>query len=334
MIVSEQNVQFSIESIVLVADTVAGRFPKWQSVIPQTNGVEPAIVKCETLSTAFERAKNATVPHDYKENFLKGIRLFLEPGKFTLRVGKSESVKMETSISVTYNGESARMYIDPKNLTGLLKALDKDVKLSIYPGRNAEYPTHNSEEPVTITVDDGFTFIVMPLLDDDRTPEEQAAYEVEKEQKQEAERKAADGRQQTAADDGAWEDESDEETAAEEDVDEHDEESECEDEAADSRWQTESVNDQAVTEIPVLPNVGKAVTVLRESGEKVSGLIVPGKAKKGFLTFADPFGTTYNIPARCCTWTKMGQIAYIVLTDDELTMDTSLQGIFTSGFAV
>jgi hypothetical protein len=30
----------------------------------------------------------------------------------------------------------------------------------------------------------------------------------------------------------------------------------------------------------------------------------------------------------------MGQVAYIVLTDDELTFDATLQGIFTSGFAI
>jgi hypothetical protein len=30
----------------------------------------------------------------------------------------------------------------------------------------------------------------------------------------------------------------------------------------------------------------------------------------------------------------MGQIAYIVLTDDDLTFDSTLQGIFALGFAI
>jgi hypothetical protein len=129
----------------------------------------------------------------------------------------------------------------------------------------------------------------------------------------------ADGRPQTAAD-GDEGDEADVVTTWASDV-------------PDS-YPAEPVNDKAATAIPSKPVNGKTVTILRESGEKINGVIVPGKAKKGFLAFADPYGKTYNIPARCCTWTRMGQIAYIVLTDDDLTFDTSLLGIFASGFAI
>jgi hypothetical protein len=83
------------------------------------------------------------------------------------------------------------------------------------------------------------------------------------------------------------------------------------------------------------PIDGDLVTVLRESGEKKKGVIVPGKRKGKWVAFADPqSGKTYDIPRRCCTWTKRGFIAYIVLTDEELAIDTSLLDIFAASFAI
>jgi DNA polymerase III sliding clamp (beta) subunit (PCNA family) len=80
---------------------------------------------------------------------------------------------------------------------------------------------------------------------------------------------------------------------------------------------------------------GDPVTVLRESGEKKKGVVVPGKKRGTWVAFADPqSGKTYDIPSRCCTWTKRGFIAYIVLTDEELAIDTSLLDIFAASFAI
>jgi DNA polymerase-3 subunit beta len=260
MIVTEETIQFPMEGITLVARLIEGGFPKWRNVIPKTDGNEPAIVKCEKLQTEFERAANVTVPHDYDKNVCKGIRFFIEPGKLILRVGKGDDVRLDTSIPVTYNGVGARFMIDPTLLTGFLKALDKDVKVSIYPGIN-------SDEPVSLTVDDGYRYVVMPMLWDERTPEEQAEYEAENKRK---------------ADDG------------------------------------------------------KPVTVLRENGARANGTIVPdAKIKRNMVAFADSqSGKMYNIPVRCCTRTKAGSIAYIILTDDDLRLDNSLLGIFTSSFMI
>jgi DNA polymerase-3 subunit beta len=103
MTVTEDTIQFPMAGVSIVARLSEGRFPKWRSVIPETGDIEPAIVKCETLRTAFEQAKNATIPHNYDKNFKKGVRFFLEPDKLTLRVGKGEDVAMETSIPAMYN---------------------------------------------------------------------------------------------------------------------------------------------------------------------------------------------------------------------------------------
>ena len=101
-------------------------------------------------------------------------------------------------------------------------------------------------------------------------------------------------------------------------------------ETAESRPQTTAETKSATS------TGGKAVTVLRENGEKASGVIVPRSQKRrDMVAFADSqSGKMYHIPMRCCTRTKAGSIAYIVLTDDDLRLDNSLLGIFTSSFVI
>ena len=77
------------------------------------------------------------------------------------------------------------------------------------------------------------------------------------------------------------------------------------------------------------------VIVLRENGEKASDVIVPrSQRKRDVVAFADSqSGKLYNIPVRCCTRTKAGNVAYIVLTDDDLHLDNSLLGRVGTNFS-
>jgi hypothetical protein len=80
---------------------------------------------------------------------------------------------------------------------------------------------------------------------------------------------------------------------------------------------------------------GSPAVILRENGEKTSGVIDVANRhkamKKPRLAFtAHETGSTFHIPLRCCTMTWAGDIAILSIAEEELKQRTSLWGMFTS----
>jgi len=104
-----------------------GRYPKWRSIIPKTDGTDCAVVNCGALLTAVNNVKSVVTDIE------PGIYLTFEKGRLTL-VGHGKEVgTTKKAIPLSYNGRTITFKIDEKFLTTVLKVLgDKTSSLSTY----------------------------------------------------------------------------------------------------------------------------------------------------------------------------------------------------------
>ena len=144
------TVLFQCNDITLFSRLIEGRFPKWRGIIPKTEGDTPAFVKCGELLPAVLKAQVAT-SDDYP-----GIQFMFGDGTLTLQGQGKETGIAKIELPLTYGGTAKTPTLDAKFMTGFLKVLSADMKLSIF------LPPDN--DPIKITAEnDGYTYVVMPM---------------------------------------------------------------------------------------------------------------------------------------------------------------------------
>jgi DNA polymerase-3 subunit beta len=150
MAVSNGMVWFQCRDITLFSRLIEGRFPKWRSIIPQTDDTHLAVIKSGELLTAVLQAQVTT------SELEPGINLTFERGRLTLQGEGKEKGQSKTEVPISFHEEEKTVKVDPKFLTDFLRVLDADKSVSIY------LPPDN--DPIKITADNGgYVYVVMPL---------------------------------------------------------------------------------------------------------------------------------------------------------------------------
>ena len=144
------TVLFQCNGITLFSRLIEGRFPKWRGIIPKTDEDTPAFVKCGELLPAVLKAQVAT-SDDYP-----GIQFTFDNGTLTLQGQGKETGIAKIALPNIHYATAKTMTLDAKFMTGFLKVLSADMKLSIF------LPPDN--DPVKITIEnDGYVYVVMPM---------------------------------------------------------------------------------------------------------------------------------------------------------------------------
>ena len=150
MAVSANRVLFQCKDFTLFSRLVEGRFPKWRTIIPQTDDDTPVILECASLLPATLQAQIMTSDLD------PGVNFTFEKGKLTLQGQGKEIGNSKIELPISYDGPAKTLKLDPKFMTSFLRVLDTDKTLALY------LPTDN--DPFKITVDDGgYVYVVMPM---------------------------------------------------------------------------------------------------------------------------------------------------------------------------
>ena len=150
MAVNTTMVRFQCQDITLFSRRIEGRFPKWRTIIPETENQTPVVVEREPLLTAILQAQVTT------SDFDPGVNFSFEKGKLTLQGEGKERGNSKIEIPLSFSDAPRTLKFDPKFITDFLKALDAHAKVSIY------LPPGN--DPAKLTADDGgYVYVVMPM---------------------------------------------------------------------------------------------------------------------------------------------------------------------------
>ncbi|MDR2438013.1 MAG: DNA polymerase III subunit beta [Planctomycetaceae bacterium] len=146
--VSANRALFQYGNMVFFTRLVEGRFPRWRSIIPETEGK----TQIEVLSGAlFSAVRQAAVVTSDKQ---PGVNFVFESGKLELLGHGSEIGDSSVELPISYSGPKKELKLDPKYMSDVLKVLEQEKNLSLF---------LSDGDPLTIQTDDSYIYIVMPL---------------------------------------------------------------------------------------------------------------------------------------------------------------------------
>ncbi|MDR0869994.1 MAG: DNA polymerase III subunit beta [Planctomycetaceae bacterium] len=146
--ISQSRAIFKFQQAVFFTRLVEGKFPKWRSIVPETEGRTQIDILAGALLPDIRLAD--TVSTDYNP----GIVFIFENGKMTLKGSGNEVGKSSVETAISYTGEKVETKLDPKFVKDFLRVLPADKLVSLY---------FASGEPVLAKTDDDYTYIVMPM---------------------------------------------------------------------------------------------------------------------------------------------------------------------------
>jgi len=150
MAISANRVLFHCNDITLFSRLVEGKFPKWRTIIPESDEMTCITIESGELLLAVLEAEISVTDLD------PGVHFIFEKGKLVLTGSGKEVGDSTSGLPITYDGPEKKVKFDPKFITSFLRALDSGTVLSIY------LPPDN--DPVKITADDGgYVYVVMPM---------------------------------------------------------------------------------------------------------------------------------------------------------------------------
>ncbi|MDR3183722.1 MAG: DNA polymerase III subunit beta, partial [Planctomycetaceae bacterium] len=147
--ISDNRVLFECGDFVFFSRLVEGRFPKWRNIIPDQESNEPISVMCGALYSAIKQAQITTSDRE------PGVFFTFDEGKLELRGSGREIGEGSTELPITYSGKKQEFKIDPKYMTDVLRVLDSETNVEMYP------PQGN--DPFVIKTEDNYQYVIMPM---------------------------------------------------------------------------------------------------------------------------------------------------------------------------
>jgi len=152
IIISDNQVIFSSDRVILTSRLVEGRYPKWQEVFPSLTDS----TKIEmTVGDFHSKLKQAAIVANDES---RGITFTFNKGTLTMDAAASERGQSHTEMPITYDGEELSVSMDHRYVSDFLKALDPSSQFSVH--------VENSQAAVLFLTDDGYSYIIMPLARD------------------------------------------------------------------------------------------------------------------------------------------------------------------------
>lgn len=146
LVLSNNQVLFELDGVVIISRLIEGEFPDYRQVIPPSSENKIKISR-EQFLLAVKRAALLSTP-DYQAVKLEVFKNKLVVSKSTPDIGESrEEVTME------YSGKEIAIGFNPAYLIDVLKNLNLE---------NIEFELTDTEKPGVIRVD-GYVYIVLPM---------------------------------------------------------------------------------------------------------------------------------------------------------------------------
>jgi len=147
--VSSHRALFRSGNVVFFTRLVEGRFPRWRSIIPETEDKTQVDILVGALNTAVRQA--AIVTSDKEP----GVIFSFSPGKLVLHAHGAELGDSNIEVPLAYSGDAKEVKMDPKFFMDYLRALESEKNLSVF--------ISDDDSPVHVRTDDAYIYVVMPM---------------------------------------------------------------------------------------------------------------------------------------------------------------------------
>ncbi len=146
--VSAHRALFRCGRIVFFTRLIEGRFPRWRTIIPNTEGK----VQIDILAGAlYSAVRQAAIVTSEKQ---PGVIFSFNDGKLTLHAHGGEFGDSNIEIPISYSGTSKEIKLDPKFVGDFLRVLDSEKNLSLF---------ISDGEPFHVRTDDAYVYVIMPM---------------------------------------------------------------------------------------------------------------------------------------------------------------------------
>ena len=146
--VSTNRALFRCGNVVFFTRLVEGRFPRWRTIIPETEGKVQIDVLAGALNTAVRQAAIVTSERQ------PGVIFSFSSGKLVLNAHGAELGDASIEVPLSYSGDEQNVKLDPKFFTDYLRVFESEKNLSIY---------ISGDDPIHIRTDDAYIYVVMPM---------------------------------------------------------------------------------------------------------------------------------------------------------------------------
>lgn len=146
--VSENRGIFGMDKLVVYTRLIEGKFPRWRSIIPSTEGKKEIPLISGALLSAVRQAAIVTSEKQ------PGVDFIFENGKLELCASGAEVGESSVEIPIAFDGEKLSCRLDPKFVIDFLRVLEPEKNISVFLA---------SDEPVYWKTDDGYEYVVMPI---------------------------------------------------------------------------------------------------------------------------------------------------------------------------
>lgn len=144
---TDNQASFTTDNTLIVTKLVDGNYPNFRNVIPSSFDYS-AVVNRGAFTEALERVSLMV-----SESCLS-VQVTFDTTAVTLHTSSAELGESTEELTMDFNGEKMEVAFNPKFLADPLKQLDCD---------NLIFKINSVSNPIALTGDEGFTYIIMPM---------------------------------------------------------------------------------------------------------------------------------------------------------------------------
>jgi len=146
--ISSHNALFCAENIVVFTRLIEGRFPRWRTIIPDTQGRCCIAIQVGTLYPAVRQAAIVTSEKQ------PGVIFHFSEGKLTLKAQGAEIGESLVEIPIAFDYQDIQIKLDPGFVSDFLRVLQPESSIQLFV---------LEDNPFVCCTEDGFTYVLMPI---------------------------------------------------------------------------------------------------------------------------------------------------------------------------
>jgi len=145
--VSESQIAFELDNILLVSKLIEGKFPDYNQVIPKKSK-ESVVFLREELLAAIKRASILTSDKS------RSVKLIFLQGKMLIEVNSPDIGEYRGEVPLNYKGDEIKMAFNPDFLVNVLRNLNEE---------EINFEFSDSLNPGVIRSGKSFIYVIMPM---------------------------------------------------------------------------------------------------------------------------------------------------------------------------
>ncbi len=145
--VSESQIMFEVDNIILVSKLIEGKFPDYNQVIPKKSK-ESVVFAREELLAAIKRASILTSDKS------RSVKLSFLQGKMLIEVNSPDIGEYRGEVPLNYKGDEIKMAFNPDFIVNVLKNLNEE---------EINFEFSDSLNPGVIKSGKNFIYVIMPM---------------------------------------------------------------------------------------------------------------------------------------------------------------------------